>query len=110
MSRTVPLSYGAMAQDLQVNGGFAINPATTTGLTLGYLGCDFSYGITEVEAAAGTVALTDDTTNYVKVSRSNGAVTAYTVNEADTALAHLYTVTTASGVITGITDYRSVPV
>jgi len=110
MSRTVPLSYGAMCQDLQVNGAFAVNPATTTGVTLGYLGADYSYGINEVEVAAGTVVLNDDATNYVRVNRASGAVTAGTTNEADTDNALLYTVVTASTAITSITDHRSAPV
>jgi hypothetical protein len=55
-------------------GLYGINPATTTGLTLGYLGGEFN-GVT---VANGTVVLTASTTNYVVAHRTTGAVTAAT--------------------------------
>jgi hypothetical protein len=55
-------------------GLYGINPATTTGLTLGYLGGQFN-GVT---VADGTVALTASNTNYVVAHRTTGAVTAAT--------------------------------
>ena len=55
-------------------GLYGINPATTTGLTLGYLGGEFN-GVT---VANGTVALMASATNYVVANRTTGAVTAAT--------------------------------
>lgn len=55
-------------------GLYGINPATTTGLTLGLLGGEFN-GVT---VANGTVALTASSTNYVVAHRTTGAVTAAT--------------------------------
>jgi hypothetical protein len=55
-------------------GLYGINPATTTGLTLGYLGGEFN-GVT---VANGTVSLTASATNYVVAHRTTGAVTAAT--------------------------------
>lgn len=53
---------------------YGIDPATTTGLTLGYLGGEFN-GVT---VANGTVALTASNTNYVVAHRTTGVVTAAT--------------------------------
>lgn len=55
-------------------GLYGINPATTTGLTLGYLGGEFN-GIT---VANGTVSLTASNTNYVVAHKTTGVVTAAT--------------------------------
>lgn len=55
-------------------GLYGINPATTTGLTLGYLGGEFN-GVT---VANGTVLLTASATNYVVAHRTTGAVTVST--------------------------------
>ena len=55
-------------------GLYGIDPATTTGLTLGYLGGEFN-GVT---VANGTVALTASATNYVVAHRTTGAVTVAT--------------------------------
>ncbi len=75
-------------------------------------GLDFAYGIGVVRAdnvvnkvVAGTVTLTDDSTNYVEVD-SGGVVSAnqtgYTSGQIP-----LFTVTTLSGVITEVVDDRS---
>lgn len=55
-------------------GLYGINPATTTGLTFGYLGGEFN-GVT---VANGTVVLTASATNYVVAHRTTGVVTAAT--------------------------------
>jgi hypothetical protein len=55
-------------------GLYGINPATTTGLTLGYLGGEFN-GVT---VSNGTVVLTASNTNYVVAHRTTGAVTVAT--------------------------------
>lgn len=62
---------------------YGINPATTTGLTLGYLGGEFN-GVT---VPNGTVALTASATNYVVAHKTTGVVTAATntTNWANTA-------------------------
>lgn len=73
---------------------------------------NFAYGIGVVrndnvvnKVVAGTVALTDDATNYIEVD-SDGVVTAnqtgYTSGQIP-----LYTVTTVGGAITGVVDDRS---
>lgn len=56
------------------SGLYGINPDTTTGLTLGYLGGSFN----GVDVANGTVALTASGTNYVVAHKTTGAVTAST--------------------------------
>lgn len=56
------------------SGLYGIDPATTTGLTLGYLGGSFN----GVNVANGTVALTASNTNYVVAHKTTGAVTAAT--------------------------------
>lgn len=92
------------------NGGspallYALNPATTTGLTLGYIG-----GRLDGAAIAnGTVALTDAATNYVVAHRTTGAVSASTAttNWNDQATyARLYKLVTASGAISSYEDHR----
>jgi hypothetical protein len=78
---------------------------TTTGLTWAYYGAVFA----EAEIADGTVALTDNATNYIVAARANGAVTAATATtnwDNSTDYARLYAATTASGVITGYVDHR----
>ena len=100
---TKPLSYGAVINS-QVNGQFLLDPATTTGLTFGFKLGRFSNGPTAVSVSAGTVALTDDATNIVQVSKV-GTVTAV-VSGAESQNV-LYKVTTVSGVITAIVDLRS---
>lgn len=64
-------------------GLYGIDPATTTGLTLGYLGGEFS----GVSVPSGTVTLTASATNYVVAHRTTGVVTAATntTNWANTA-------------------------
>lgn len=81
------------------------NSATCTGLTWGYTGGLLRNDTTLVTVAAGTVSLTDDTTNYVEVD-SAGVV--YVVASAFTSgRIPLRTVVTASGVQGASTDKRA---
>lgn len=75
-------------------------------------GLDFAYGAgrvrddnTVTSVAAGTVTLTDATTNYVEVS-SAGTVSANTTGFTAGAIP-LYTVVTAAGAISTVTDRRA---
>lgn len=84
---------------------YGVNPATTTGLTLGYLGGEFN-GTTP---ANGTVVLTASTTNYVVAHLTTGVVTTATTttNWLNTATyMRLYQVVTGASTITTITDKR----
>ncbi len=98
-------TYTDHASALTMSNIFAENPATTTGLTWGYYGGLLRNDATLVTVAAGTVSLTDDTTNYVEID-SSGTVyvvaTAFTVGRIP-----IRTVVTASGVQTVSTDRRS---
>jgi hypothetical protein len=83
------------------------NPSTTTGLTWGYLGGRLDSTL----IASGTVALTDNATNYVVALISTGAVsvsTATTNWNATSSYLRLYKVTTVSGAVTAYEDHRSV--
>lgn len=87
-------------------GVFGKAHATSTGLTWGYNGG--RWGGTAI--TAGTVTLTDATTNYVVVLRSSGAVSTSTgtTNWNNTALyARLYQLTTAGSVVTATADHRA---
>lgn len=99
MSRTVPLSYGAVINS-HVNSNFLVNAATTTGLTLGIKAGETTDGVTVTTVGAGTIALADDTANQL-VSVTTGA---FALGAGDFLL---YEVTTASGVITVINDRRA---
>ena len=99
------LSYGAMTADLTVSGNLNIDPATTTGLTFGFTAGFIITGTSTGRAvvAAGTVTLTDDATNWVYES---GATVAVNSGANPVSARILYKVTTVSGVITAIVDYR----
>lgn len=99
MSRTVPLSYGAVI-DSHVNSNFLVNAATTTGLTFGIKAGETIDGVTINTVAADTVALADDTANQLVFVSGAG----FAVGSGDFLL---YEVTTASGAITVITDRRA---
>lgn len=85
---------------------YALNPATTSGLTFGYIG-----GRLESTAISnGTVTLTDAATNYIVAHRSTGAVsvsTATTNWDNQSTYARLYKVVTASGAISSYEDHRT---
>lgn len=81
------------------------NSATTTGTTWGYQAGSVRFDNTITDIAAGTVALTDDATNYVQVN-SSGTVsrntTAFSVFQIPIRI-----VVVASGVQTTSTDKRT---
>mgnify|MGYP001244486061 FL=1 len=83
---------------------FAEKSATTTGLTWGYEGGTLRNDNVITTVAAGTVSLTDDTTNYVEVTAA-GVV--YVVSSAFTeGRIPIRTVVTSGGVQTASTDKR----
>jgi hypothetical protein len=78
---------------------------TTTGLTWAYYGAVFA----ETIVPDGTVALTDNATNYIVAARATGAVTAATATtnwDDSTDYVRLHKVTTLSGAITAWEDHR----
>lgn len=92
-------TIGRMVESLPINGQYAVDADTTTGLTFG-----FTAGrVGTVDTAAGTVALTDDDDNWITAPA--GVVTK-NIGAAPNARELLYKVTTASSVITAIVDYR----
>ena len=97
------LTYGTMVQDLPMGGQFAVNADTTTGLTFGFRAGTHIAADVRTAVSAGTVTLTDDATNWVHFS---GATVAVNGGANPTRGGVLYKVTTASGVITAIVDYR----
>lgn len=85
---------------------YAENPATTTGLTWGYLGGRWGGN----SITAGTVTLTGSSTNYLVAARSNGAVSVSTsdTNWNDTAsYARIFLITTGTSTVSSVDDYRS---
>lgn len=87
-------------------GVFGKAHATSTGLTWGYNGGRWG----GISITAGTVTLTNATTNYVVMLRSSGAVSVSTAttNWNNTALyARLYQLTTAGSVVTATADHRA---
>jgi hypothetical protein len=84
---------------------YALNPATTTGLTFGYIGGRFD----GTSISNGTVTLTASNTNYIVASRSTGAVSVSTAttNWDDRAnYARLYKVVAGGSAITSYEDHR----
>jgi len=106
VSPEVPINENFQSLDHQAVYGKA--PATSTGLTWGYYGG--RWGGTAI--TAGTLTLTDASTNYVVVLRSTGAIS---VSTADTnfvnvpTYATVYKITTAGGVVTATEDWRAGP-
>ena len=86
-------------------GMYGRDPATTTGLTWGYLGGNFS----GVAVANGTVALTTAATNYIVANRTTGVVTVATTTTnwlaAGTYL-QLYLVVAGASTVTSYDDFR----
>jgi len=94
------LSYGRMVEDAPMSGQHSVDADTTTGLTFGLTGGLIREDAAVATVAAGTVTLTDNTTNYVKAFAG-----AYgTGTTPDQGL--LYKVTTSGGAITAIVDCR----
>lgn len=86
----------------------AQNPATTTGLTWGSWGGFWDGAV----IANATTSLTDNATNYVVMNWATGAVSASTSTtdwNDSTGYTRLYEVTTLSGGISAVVDYRSGP-
>lgn len=91
----------AVAKD---SNAFAQDADTTTGLTFGYKAGRFFNGASIVEVSAGTLALTNNTTNYVEVT-SAGVVSTNTSGFTAGRLP-LYTVVTSGGAITTVTNRK----
>lgn len=85
---------------------YAQDTGTTTGLTFGYKAGKVRNDNVLASTAAGTIAMSDASTNYVEVNPTTGVVskntTAFT-----TLLVPLFEVTTSGGVITGVVDQRT---
>lgn len=84
------------------------DPDTSASLTWGYLGGRWGGFV----VSDGTLALTDDAENYIVVARATGVTTVATNttnwnNQTD--YARVFHITTASGAITTIRDYRGGP-
>lgn len=82
------------------------NPATTTGLTWGFIGGRYR----STSVATGTVSLTASQTNYVVANRASGAVSTSTSNANwnDTQnFERLYLVVTGTSSITSYEDHRA---
>lgn len=87
---------------------YGVDPDTTTGLTWGYLGGRWGGFV----ITTGTLSLTNNAENYVVVERSTGAVTVATTTtnwNNLTAYARVFHLTTLSGVVSAIRDYRGGP-
>lgn len=80
--------------------------ATHSGLNFGYGSGRVRQGTTVSDTAAATVALADATTNYIEVNPTNGTVSANAVGFTANRIP-LFTVVTAGGAITTVTDRRS---
>lgn len=85
---------------------FAQNSASHSGLNFAYYSGNYAVDEAVTNITASTIALTDNATNYVEINVSSGTVTkntsAFTAGNIP-----LYTVVTASGSITTITDKRA---
>lgn len=95
-------------ESLEHVGVFGKRHSTSTGLTWGYNAG--RWGGTAI--TAGTVSLTNATTNYVVAARATGVVSTSTAttNWNDTAnYARLYKLTTAGSVVTATEDHRAGP-
>lgn len=87
---------------------YARNPATTTGLTWGYIGGRYH----SASISNGTVSLTGSSDNYVVAAISDGAVSVSTSTtnwNNQTAYMRLYKIVAGSGSITSYEDHRSPP-
>lgn len=102
---TLRIGAGSAILNTQIYRMFQHDADTTTGLTFGFTaGYKNSTGTTPISIAAGTVLLTDNTTNYVYIN-GNSVSTGTTI---PTAAEHLlYEVVTSAGAITTITDKRA---
>ena len=100
-------SFGISADPLDIDslakggGAFTQDEDTTTGLTFGYKAGRFHNGKAVVPVAAGTIALSPSTTNYIEVDRA-GVVAKSTVGFTSGRLP-LYTIVTGLSAITSVT-------
>ena len=85
---------------------FDENSATTTGLVWGYKGGLFRLDAVVTTVAAGTIALTDDVTNYLEIDPDDGLVKKNTTSFTSGRIP-IRTVLTASGSQTTSTDKRA---
>jgi hypothetical protein len=85
---------------------FDENSATTTGLVWGYKGGLFRLDAVVTTVAAGTIALTDDVTNYLEIDPDDGLVKKNTTSFTSGRIP-IRTVLTASGSQTTNTDKRA---
>jgi hypothetical protein len=112
-SAATGLSFTSVAdrlEDIELNvdtagKDYKQNIATTTGLTFGYFGGSVRNDNVITDTAGGTTVLADDDTNFIEVD-SSGVVTDNIVGFT-TGQIPLYTVVTASGAITSVTDERT---
>jgi hypothetical protein len=100
---TRTLSYGVALENAGFSGAFSVDAATTTGLTFGYTAGYIVSILGRTNVVAGTVTLTDNATNWIYTAGASVAVNSGANPTGNTVL---YKVTTASGVITAIVDYR----
>lgn len=100
-----PMTWEALTTNLTSIKDFKQNSNTTTGLTYGYFGGRYANDVSIYDTAAGTIALTNNATNYVEVDTTGVVVTntsAFT--SGNWAMA---TVTTSGGAITAVLDKRT---
>lgn len=105
---TFEVQVNEIAETLEHGGVYGKAHATTSGLTWGYYGG--RWGGTAI--TAGTLTLTNATTNYLTVDRSTGAISTSTATTAwnnPSAHARVYKVTTAGSVVTAVEDHRAGP-
>lgn len=79
---------------------------TTMALTWGYYGGNVLIGDVTFPIANGTLTLTNNTTNYVEMSKTDGSVSVNTTGWT-TGKQKLYSIVTASNLVTQYTDYRA---
>jgi hypothetical protein len=80
-----------------------------TGLTMAYFGGIFPGAGGDVTVTAGTVALTDASTNYIVAHLTTGVVSAATSTtnwDDDAVYGRMFSAVTSGGAITSWTDYR----
>jgi hypothetical protein len=87
---------------------YAKDPTTSSALTWGYQGGRWG----GFSVADGTLTLTDASSNYIVVLKSNGVISTSTTNtnwNNSTDYARVYLVTTSGGAVTAVQDHRAGP-
>lgn len=98
---------GGLLENTLIERQFAQDPLTTTGLTFGMNGGFISLGVVVTEIPDSTTVLTDDDINFLYIDISSiPTITVALSNPTEDALM-LYEIVTASGVITGVTSWRT---